>query len=864
MSRRLIRYLGKKAGLHPVVSLTLALLATIAAGIGAYTRLNIEMDVAALLPKDSQVYQQRAKAEWLFGLGNYDFLLCALEVKDDAPPEVAEDASERLVAISDEMEQALDDPRYFTRRADRLRPREFSGLQGNEAALVALLTDGDLDRLEERLAPDRLGGSITRIAEQLESGITTETLVQIRRDPFGLESLLESRSVFVAGPLKANFREGHYISEDGQMLLLVLWPVEPSTNLVHSRNLMQFLDETREALYRRNPGWSDWLRISYVGPHVENAEGTADVRQDILLSSIVSFIAVMVLFVGAFRQPEALAFVAIPLIVGLIWTLGFTSLFVTRITQVTLTFAAILIGLGIDFSIHLYNRYLEDIRLGHSTEFALTNAIYNTGPSIFAGAVTTGLAFFGMALTEFEGFRELGLFGGIGILMSLLAVVTILPPLMVIFSSFSRQMRGPLATLGLKKVTFMVQSYPRMSVAAGMCIVVFLGMHATEAGFDEDFQTLRQPSDSYLELIDRINSHFELPSNQVLVLVEGDAVNSALRANDRVYQNIQSARAAYDLVALDSLRTIYPAPETQLRSLNRFLSLPEDRIAREIQNQKQRNPAIPSEFFQPFLDRYSQIRLQASVALESGNHPIGFDRIYDPEFVDVVFYYLAQDAEKGVYRVATRIYPPQEDIWREEVPPQFMETLRDGLEKEPTVLGNAVLSSELQTIIVNDLTRLVLIVFFSVTAYLAFYFRSIFRAGLAMIPVVFALLCMLGMVRLLGMRLNYMNIIAIPMIVGIGVDSAIHLLGRFYEGEQHNMRLAVEKTGRAIVITSLTTIFGFGALSVASFSGIREIGILSIIGVLATLFGALVFLPAILRLLDPRYTYTGGPGDEIG
>jgi predicted RND superfamily exporter protein len=151
-----------------------------------------------------------------------------------------------------------------------------------------------------------------------------------------------------------------------------------------------------------------------------------------------------------------------------------------------------------------------------------------------------------------------------------------------------------------------------------------------------------------------------------------------------------------------------------------------------------------------------------------------------------------------------------------------------------------------------------------VAGYLAWYFRSFTRALLAMIPVLFAVLSMLGIMHLLHMRLNYLNIIAIPMIVGIGVDSAIHLLARFYEGEQHNMRIAIEKTGRAIVITSLTTIFGFGSLSVASFSGIREIGILSIIGVTCTLFAALIFLPAILRLLDPQYTYSGGPGDEIG
>jgi predicted RND superfamily exporter protein len=123
---------------------------------------------------------------------------------------------------------------------------------------------------------------------------------------------------------------------------------------------------------------------------------------------------------------------------------------------------------------------------------------------------------------------------------------------------------------------------------------------------------------------------------------------------------------------------------------------------------------------------------------------------------------------------------------------------------------------------------------------------------------------MLGMMHLLGIRFNYLNVIALPMIIGIGVDNSIHLLGRIYEGGRHALKLAVEKTGRAVVITSLTTIFGFGSLCIANFQGIREIGLLVIIGTVGLLFATLVFLPALVRLTDPRITYQGGSGDEIG
>lgn len=864
MSRRLIRYIGGKAGLHPYLALLLVAAATAVALWAALTRYEIVMDVTALLPEDSEVYQNRRQAQWDFGTYDHDFVYTVLEVRADAPPAVRNDPGAFLRSIQEEVAYAMDDQGYFRPRSARLGARELASLRQNDAALLALLTASDHDRIENTILPGRVRGSIERLVESSDNPANGAALGNVRReDPFGLEELIRSRSVIQAGPLRSEPGDGVHLSDDGRMMLLVLWPLEPSTNLLAATRMLNFLEETREALFARNPDWREAVRIDFVGPHVENAEGSLEVREDILFTSLISLAAVLILFFAAFRQPEALLFVGLPLVVGVIWTLGFTSLFVSRITQVTFPFAAILLGLGIDFSIHLYNRYLEEMRAGARVDRALRQTITHTGPTIVAGAITTGFAFFGMALTQFQGFRELGLFGGIGIIMSLLAVATVVPPLMVIFSGISGRVRGPVATLGLKKITYTVQSYPRMAVAGGLCITAFLGIHATDVKFTDDFQTLRQPSVPYVQLIQGIERHFEIPSNQVIVIVEEESLEEALRANDRIYQRVQATRDTYGLLGVDSLRLIYPAPETQMASLARIERLPGERIAAEVRLAANELEGIPEGFFGPFLERLAALQETAAGAIERREALVALDTTDDRGFIEAVRSYISLDAEQGRYRIITRVYPPK-DMWVDEVPELFIETLSQGLRSPPVILGSAVVSNELNLIIVRDLSRVVLIVLISVILYLAFYFRSFIRAFLAMIPVAFGLLCMLGTMHLLGMRLNYVNIIAVPLILGIGVDSGLHLLGRFFEGDGHNMRLAIEKTGRAIVITSLTTIFAFGSLSLASFSGVREIGIMLIAGTAATLFASLVFLPSVLKLLDPRYTYSGGPGDEIG
>lgn len=862
MSRRAIAYIGRKSSGRPYAALLIVVLLTALAGWAAATRLRVRMDVADLLPPDSQVARATRLADWDFG--GYDYLLCVLEVKDDAPPEIREDPAAFFLDVVGEVEYALDDQRYFRRRTDRLRPREVLGIAGNDAALISVLTDKDFDQIESRVFPDKVPASVAQLAADFSDSPTTETLQRLQRDPFGMEQVLASRSVILAGPLKENFKDGSYLSSDGRMMLLLLWPVNPSTDLLKARELLTFLEETREGLYQRNSGWRSAVNIDFTGPHIENAAGAGDISRDIFNTSLVSFLSVLVLFFVAFRQPEALLFVAIPLVVGVVWTLGLASLFVDSISQVTLAFAAILIGLAIDFSIHLYNRYVEDLRSGASVEDALSEAITHTGPAIVAGAITTGFAFFGMMLTRFRGFQQLGLFGGIGIILCLIAVAMTLPPLMILFAKSSMKSRRALATFGLKKVSFTVESYPRLTVAASLSILVFLGIHATTAGFDPGFTSLRQLPESYVQLQKRLRAHFQLPMNQVLVITEDPDLNRVLENNDQVFRNIESMHSLYRFVTVDSLRTIYPSPKTQKQNLERVLGWRLDRISTELRASALTATALPPDFFDPFIERLGAIQKECAEALSARDTQISRESVGDRIFTEIVRSYMTLDAQTNRYRILTRVYPPQEPEWAQEVPPLFIEKIATDLAEPPTVLGNAMLNSELQWVVIKDLTRVVLIVFFSVIIYLAFYFKSFARAALAMVPVVYAMLSMLGLMTLFGVRLNYLNVIAIPMVVGIGVDNAIHLLGRFYERESHNMRLAIERTGRAIVITGLTTIFGFGALSVASFQSVREIGFLSIMGAVASLFASLVFLPAILKLLDPRYTYSGGSGDEIG
>ena len=117
------------------------------------------------------------------------------------------------------------------------------------------------------------------------------------------------------------------------------------------------------------------------------------------------------------------------LLVGLGYTMGYTTLVVGHLNILTITFAPMQIGLAIDFGVHLITRYEEELRLGRSRQEAVRLSLVNTGQGIFTGALTTAAPFFAMGLTEFDGIREMGIICGGGLLICLIPMMTLLPVL---------------------------------------------------------------------------------------------------------------------------------------------------------------------------------------------------------------------------------------------------------------------------------------------------------------------------------------------------------------------------------------------------------------------------------------------------
>ena len=861
-----IRHFARYLSRHPNWALMAAIIFTVLS-IYKMQDLQVEMDVADLLPKDLEVVQITQAA--LQDFGSFDFMLVVLESSEGNQEEL-------LKKAADELAYALDYRQYIRRVTHKLDPESLNldSPQG-KALAVSLLTDEDWDILENQLKTESIELAAKRLVALLNVAPYSR-YKDLAKDPLNISKIITERTEIKTGPLKVNLKDNYFISDDGEMLLMLVWPVKPSTDLRFAQDFQKFLEETKAGIYKRNPEFignspeEPNIRISFFGSHYEAITDQELVQKDLYLTTIYSFLAVLILFFFAFRRPEALLFVLIPLVIGVTWTVGIATLVVGRLTQVTISFAAILVGLGIDFSIHLYNRFLEENETGCTARESIRLAIVEIGPSLIAGATTTALAFSGLMITRFVGFQELGFIVAIGVVCCLISVLLILPPMLNIFGSgkLSRYTYRPLPSFGLEQFHFTVLAYPRLALVTSMVVTVFIGLFAPQVGFEDDFAMLKKTSDEYLELQNRLEQHFRVPANQIVLVVQGqNDPQVALEENDKLFENLRDLNSLNPDAPLvvDSLRHFIPSAQSQRIQLQRMANFPTDQLRITLERIARENN-LSIRIFEEFLTTIDEFKSSAQKALEDPNVPIDItrlDRSANPALIDIAQRYTYKTRD-GNWRILTQVYPPLTEEWRDGVPNVFMERISSRLQNGVEITGPVIIQQQVRELMIRDLAISVLVVFFAITLVLCYYFSSLFKALLSLLPVIMGLLTTLGVMSMVDMKLHYINIIALPLIVGIGVDSGIYMIQRFYENPDHDLKTTVIGTGRAVLISSLTTIFGFGALAFAEYEGIRDLGLVSIIGVGSSLIFSLIVLPTLLRLREENLLEQEPEGDELG
>jgi hopanoid biosynthesis associated RND transporter like protein HpnN len=654
-----------------------------------------------------------------------------------------------------------------------------------------------------------------------------------------------------------------------QRILLVEADIDPNSLFDAGRAA----DRLRAKAIELGFGPERGVQMRLTGNPILNYDEIIGLLWDIGSGGLICFVFVVLVLQRAFHSFRMVLAAIATLLVGLVWTGAFAAAFVGNLNVVSLAFAILFIGLGVDFAIHLGMHYAAARRAGEDDAAAMDEALEDVGSSLLICTVTTATGFYVFIPTYYLGVAELGLIAGSGMFIIFFLTTTFFPALL---SSGLRcdPPAVPPHAFKLEKSAFDVVERRPALVRWTALVLGFAAIAAMPyATFDANNVLLRDAGsesvatfDELLAGEDEASPWFanalapDFPAARELAdrLAELDVVSTAITLEDYVPEDQTEKREILlDLAFLlePTGARIHDAPTSAaervaLRDLSALLrSRSGDVGPRLAESMVQLERELDDFLVQPDPDDARLTALDAVLLDPLPRQIARLRRALEPEEVtleslpaELVRRMIASDG-----RIRVQAYPA-EDLRQPNALPRFVHTITA---IEPSATGMAVNLVGFGDATVASIQQALVSAVVLITCFVFVLWRRLREAALVLAPLLLgASLTVAGMV-VLGISFNFVNVIVIPLLLGIGVDSGIHLVHRATTLAPGDGGMVESTTARAVLFSALTTIVSFGTLALSSHRGMASLGIVLMVGLCWVIVCNLVVLPALLERFPP-------------
>ncbi len=812
-----------------------ALLVILAAALGS--RLHLDTDILEMVPRgDPKVDAFKSS---LRDFGGIDYLIILLEASPGH-------SVEEYLGFADAFAAGLS-------ALPEVQAVEYR-LGGNDALIelfkkyaLLFLRPGQLPTLERILSDEGIREAIAQDRRILESPSSAFLKDLVRRDPLGIGRLIFRRLLEGRQGLRLSAVDGYYMSEDGTALLMLVKPRRPAQDIHFTRNL---LDRVREAetaarveVAQDETDLPD-LAVRYGGTYVATLVDSEQIAGDLRLTAICSFVGVLAVYLIGYRRLGVLLYSSVPLLVGQAFTFALAALVLGRLNSASSGFVAMLMGLGTDFTIIMYARYVEARQDGGDISTSVRRMMAESSLGVFTGAVTSAGTFYSLCTTRFLGLKELGLLIGSGMLFCLVAIFLLLPAMLEWNEGSARKVRSParlhVQSFGVERLIPLAVRFRKVTLVAGGALVVVMAYAGWNISFSDDVQALRNPDNPGVIVSEQVAEKFGGNLNVMMAIIETSSVEEAMTLMEAVEVRAGPYLEDGTISGVDSLLQYLPRLRDQeaiIEALRAGSRAPDGpfalaRIEASFHAELGRQGFHPEAFDAYLAELRSMLEVEA---------PVSVDQLRGKELNSLLSRYIR--GVNGGYRAAVYLYMDR-DRWRREAPPGLQEALTRDL-PSVVVTGVNVVSKELRTIFGRDSKRAVIIGLVVVTLLLALDLRSFRLAMLANAQVIAGIILMFGMMDLAGIELNFVNSFTAIMVLGFGVDYGIHLIHRL-RASGGIVDAGVLETGKACAMAALTNAAAFGSMTLSSYPAMQSVGVVAILGSASCLLTALAFVPAVM------------------
>ena len=660
--------------------------------------------------------------------------------------------------------------------------------------------------------------------------------------------------------------------DDSQRLILVK-PRLDYAKLLPAETAMKALRHMAKELHLSE---DHGVTVRITGDAALEYEELLSVTRGAGMAGILALIMVTIVLVLGLGSPRLVFTSLVTLIMGLIWTASFAAAAVGHLNLISVAFAVLYIGLSVDYAIHFCLRYKELIQQSTSHASALQQTASDVGSSLVLCSITTAIGFYAFIPTVFEGVAELGLISGTGMFISLIANLTLLPALL---SLMPLSVKGLESKVEGKRVFAEFMNLPTVHARSIRIGALLLGLGALlllpYVTFDNNPMNLRDPeSESVIAFRELLAQSRNSPwTLTVLAATREDAARYADRLSelepvemsvtldtfvptdqDEKLSIIEEIGLIVGPELLQNNSGSEPSTAEQIAAIQAFSLTLEKFIGSSTNSSNTNAGRRLYHGLNRFLNNLEaqdlagqeqilknlQISLLGSLPtrLKALDTSLEAERVSKEDLPENLReHWVSKD---GTYRVTAF---PREDLNEDAALRRFVAAVHS---VAPDAIGFPVIYLEAGDAVVKAFQQAFLLSLFAITVLLLILFRPKSDALPVLLPLLLAGALTGAASVLFHIPFNFANIIALPLLLGIGVDSGIHMVHRMRTAPPSSGQILQTSTARAVLYSALTTICSFGNLAVSPHRGMASMGILLTIGIGFTLLCILVVLPALM------------------
>lgn len=768
----------------------------VALGTSFARKLTLNADLTALLPRSFTSVKDLEKLRERFG-GQGNVVVAGLGAEPEALKRFADDMAPKLAQLSE------------VRYVNYQRPRSFF----EEHALYYVDVE-DLKAIQ-----DRIDARITWEKQQ-----ANPLFVRLDEEPPPSIDFTDIEQKYAGRASQRLAGEGdlYYLDPQERMVVIILKPRGSSADLNYAKKVVGQVEEflAQQDLSKYGPGFT----TAITGNYKKKIDQQKVIAGDLGRASGIALVLLIAYLAFHFRSAWSVLFTLAPVMAGLSWTYGFVGAVYGQVNLLTGFLGAVLGGLGVEHGIHLLGRYATLRSEGHDSLEAVREAFRHTGFSALIAAVVAALTFLSLSISEFIAFREFGVIAAVGMLVSIASYLLILPAMLGVASRLGWAPRvregsaGPLALLA----GWLPRRYRAISIVVGLGLVALISQ-AWRVSFNYDSTKLDDVTLPSVRLDRRMDKILGYSQSPVVVLTDTQDMEREVVRQLQERKVKQGKETTIDFVG--SVEDLVPKQQMEKQAIlqaigDRLRKLDPERLPDDVRPNLER--ALKLSTAQPFQRETlpEAVRRQ----FEGMNGSAG----------GVVLVYAAVNLADGAgtRRFAKEVRGMQ---------------LPDG--SQISAAGESLILADILDMVAKEGPQILAAAVLSVLAAMWLTLGKLRTALICMLPTLVSVAGLVGLMALLDLQFNYLNLVVLPVLVGTTVDAGVHLVQRLSEPDSDFISVYAE-TGRAITGGLLTSAIGFLALILAQHPGLNSIGTLANLGFGVNIVIVLVGFPAFLLLVE--------------